>query len=75
MMKVYGDIYSGNCYKIKLLMALPGIDHEWVAVDIIAGEIHTEEFKAINPNSGIPVLGIDNEAFLCESNAIRNYPA
>jgi glutathione S-transferase len=75
MIKVYGDIYSGNCYKIKLLMALPGIDHEWVAVDIIVGETHTEEFKAINPNSGIPVLGIDNEAFLCESNAIRNYPA
>jgi len=25
MMKVYGDIYSGNCYKIKLLMALLGI--------------------------------------------------
>ena len=41
MIKVYGDIYSGNCYKIKLLMALPGIDHEWVAVDIIVGETHT----------------------------------
>ena len=75
MMKVYGDIYSGNCYKIKLLMALLGIEHEWVAVEIIAGETHAEEFKAINPNSGIPVLEIDNEPFLCESNAIRNYPA
>ena len=75
MMKVYGDIYSCNCYKIKPLMALLGIEHEWVAVEIIAGETHAEEFKAINPNSGIPVLEIDNEAFLCESNAIRNYPA
>ena len=75
MIKVYGDIYSGNCYKIKLLMALLGIERGWVVVDIIAGETHTEEFKEINSNSGIPVLEIDNEAFLCESNAIRNYPA
>ena len=75
MMKVYGDIYSGNCFKIKLLMALLGIEHEWIAVDILAGETHTEEFKQINPNSRIPVLEIDNETFLCESNAILNYLA
>ena len=35
MLKVYGDIYSGNCYKIKLLMALLDIEHEWIAVDIL----------------------------------------
>ena len=35
----------------------------------------TEEFKQINPNSRIPVLEIDNETFLCESNAILNYLA
>ena len=75
MMKVYSDIYSGNCYKIKLLIALLGIEHEWVAVDILASGTHLEEFKQINPNSRIPVLEIDNETFLCESNAILNYLA
>lgn len=75
MIKVYGDIYSGNCYKIKLLMALLGIEHEWIAVDILAGETHTEAFKQKNPNSRIPVLEIDSETFLCESNAILNYLA
>ena len=75
MIKVYGDIYSGNCYKIKLLMALLGIEHEWIAVDILAGETHTEEFKQKNPNNRIPVLEIDSGTFLCESNAILNYLA
>ena len=28
-MKVYGDIQSGNCYKIKLLAGLLDIQHEW----------------------------------------------
>ena len=75
MIKVYGDIYSRNCYKIKLLMALLGIEHEWIAVDILAGETHTEKFKQKNPNNRIPVLEIDSETFLCESNAILNYLA
>ena len=72
MIKVYVEIYSGNCYKIKLLMAMLGIEHEWVAADILAGGTHTEEFKQINPNSRIPMLEIENETFLCESNAILN---
>ncbi|MDQ2110185.1 glutathione S-transferase family protein, partial [Vibrio sp. 2017_1457_15] len=28
-MKVYGDIQSGNCYKVKLLLSFLGIEHEW----------------------------------------------
>lgn len=42
--KVYGDMLSGNCYKIKLLMQFLAIQHEWVHVDILAGETHTEVF-------------------------------
>ncbi len=73
--QVYGDIQSGNCYKIKLLMSLLGIDHEWTHVNILAGETHSESFKALNPNTRIPVLVIDGEQTLCESNAILNYLA
>ena len=43
-MKVYGDIQSGNCYKIKLAMSLLDIDHEWIHVDILANETATAEF-------------------------------
>ena len=37
-MKIYGDIQSGNCYKIKLLCALLDIKHEWVHMDILAAD-------------------------------------
>lgn len=75
MYKVYGDIQSGNCYKIKLLMNLLGVEHEWLHVDILAGETHTAEFKKLNPNTRIPVLVLPDGNTLVESNAILNYLA
>ncbi len=73
MYKVFGDMLSGNCYKIKLLMQFLGIEHEWIHVDILANETHTEEFKRMNPNTRIPVVELDNGKYLWESNAILNY--
>jgi glutathione S-transferase len=74
-MKVYGDIQSGNCYKIKLLAALLEIEHAWVHVDILAGETATPEFLAKNPNGKIPLLELDDGRMLSESNAILDYLA
>jgi glutathione S-transferase len=78
-MRVYGDIRSGNCYKIKLLLAHLGrvqnSDYEWVHIDILAGESRTCEFLARNPNGRIPVLELDDGRCLSESNAILNYLA
>ena len=75
MFRIYGDIQSGNCYKIKLLMSLLELQHEWVPVDILAGETHSEQFTRMNPNQRIPVLDLGNGDTLCESNAILNYLA
>src|SRR2546422_315446 len=35
MLRVYGDLQSGNCYKVKLLLAQLQRPHEWVPVDIL----------------------------------------
>jgi glutathione S-transferase len=75
MYKVYGDILSGNCYKIKLLLKFLDIAHNWVAIDILAGETHTQNFLSINSNGKIPVLEIDGNRYLSESNAILYYLA
>ncbi|PCI76802.1 MAG: glutathione S-transferase [SAR86 cluster bacterium] len=75
MYKVYGDIQSGNCYKIKLLMSYLEIEHEWLHVDILAGETQRDEFKKMNPNARIPVLVLGDGRTLTESNAILNFLA
>lgn len=74
-MKIYGDIQSGNCYKIKLLASLLDVEHEWVDIDILKDETHSKDFLAKNPNAKIPVLELDDGRCISESNAILNYLA
>jgi glutathione S-transferase len=74
-MKVYGDLQSGNCYKIKLAMSLLDITHEWIHVDILAGETQTAKFLSMNPNGKIPTLELLDGRCLSESNAILNFLA
>ena len=74
-MKVLGDIASGNCYKVKLALAQLDIPHQWEHVNILEGETKSESFLRLNPNGKIPVLILDNDQVLSESNAIINYLA
>ena len=74
-MKIYGDYQSGNCYKLKLLCALLALEHQWVAVDILAGDTRDARFISKNPTGKIPLLELDDGRVLSESNAILNYLA
>ena len=74
-MKIYGDVRSGNCYKLKLICALVEQDYEWIHVDIVKGETRTDDFLALNPNGQIPVCVTDDDEVLTESNAILYYLA
>lgn len=74
-MLIYGDIESGNCYKIKLLLSLLGIEHEWVHIDVLAGQTRSTEFLERNPNGKIPLLQLHDGRLIAESNAILNFLA
>jgi glutathione S-transferase len=75
MYRVYGDIQSGNCYKVKLLMHHLDLEHEWIVIDILQGDTKNDAFLSKNANGKIPVLELDNGLFLSESNAILNFLA
>ena len=73
-MKLYNVAYSGNSYKVRLLLSQLGIPYGIIEVDILKGESRTAEFLKINPNGRTPVL--DDDGFvLAESNAILAYLA
>ena len=72
-MKVYGDVWSGNCYKIKLALTQLGKPFDWVPVDIMKGESRTAAFLAKNPNGRVPTVELDDGTCLAESNAILWY--
>ena len=67
---LYGDSRSGNCYKLKMVCAELALGYDWREVDIMAGDTHTPEFLAKNPNGKIPLLQLPDGRCLAESNAI-----
>jgi len=73
MITVYGDIKSGNCYKIALLFSQLDIEHQWKEILVVKGETRTDQFRALNPAGQIPVVLLENGEVLTQSNAILNY--
>ena len=73
--RLYDYAASGNCYKVRLLIAQVGLEVERVPVDIFAGETLTPEFAAINPARTVPVLELPDGRHLPESGAILAYLA
>ena len=70
MYTLYSMQRSGNCYKVRLALAQLRIPYELVEVDILKGETHTPDFLSKNPNGQIPLLEIEPDRYLAESNAI-----
>jgi len=73
-LKLYDYPLSGNCYKIRLMLSMLGLDYEKIPTDILAGDTLSPEFKQINPRAQIPVL-VDGDELLWDSMAILIYLA
>jgi glutathione S-transferase len=74
-MRLYDYAASGNCYKVRLLLALLGREYERVPVDIFAGETLTDAYGALNPVRETPVLELESGAAIAQSSAILWYLA
>ena len=74
-MKIYGDIKSGNCLKVKYTADLLGLTYEWVAVDVTTGGSRTPEYLAKFPQGQVPTVEFDDGRTLAQSNAIIRYLA
>jgi len=73
MITVYGDMKSGNCYKVALLLTQLDIKYDWKPMDVTVGDTQTEKYLALNPAGQIPAVVLDNGEVLTQSNAILNY--
>jgi glutathione S-transferase len=66
---------SGNCYKVRLVLAQLGIDYERIPTNILEGASRTSEFLKLNPNGRVPLLILPDGEPLAESNAMLYYLA
>ena len=69
-MLLYDSRVSGNCYKVRLLFAQLGIEHERREVDVIDRSDRLELLGGLNPALRVPTLVLDDGRSLGESNAI-----
>lgn len=65
---------SGNCYKIRLMLALLGLEYRAVKADIVDGKMMLPEVLQLNPRGQIPIL-VDGDAVIWDSMAILVYLA
>jgi glutathione S-transferase len=74
MLLFYDAPFSGNTWKVRLLLAQLGMKHEVARLDLFKGEARTKEWRARNPFGRVPYIEEDGFA-LAESNAILLYLA
>lgn len=73
-MKLYDLELSGNCYKVRLFLALIGKEYELYPVDFLGGEHKQTPMTGLNPFAEIPILE-DGGLVLRDSQAILVYLA
>ncbi len=73
-MKLYDLELSGNCYKIRLFLAMIGKSYQLVPVDFLDGEHARPPLSDLNPFKEIPILE-DGNLILRDSQAILVYLA
>jgi glutathione S-transferase len=70
---LYDNAISGNCYKVRLLFSLLGIEYERREVSVIDRSNRAELLGDLNPGLRVPTLVLDDGRPLAESDAILVY--
>jgi glutathione S-transferase len=70
---LYDSAISGNCYKVRLLFALLGIEYERREVDVFDRSGRADLLGELNPGLRVPTLVLDDGRPLAESDAILVY--
>jgi glutathione S-transferase len=70
---LYDNAISGNCYKVRLLFSLLGIEYERREVSVIDRSNRAEVLGDLNPGLRVPTLVLDDGRPLAESDAILIY--
>src|ERR1700686_4052317 len=72
-MKLYRFWGSLATYRVRVALALKGVEAEQQYINLLQGAQHGDDYKAINPQSVVPALMIDDGPPLFQSLAILEY--
>jgi maleylacetoacetate isomerase len=70
---LYGFWRSMAAYRVRVALALKGLQAHEIAIDLDAGEQFAPDFLAVNPEGAVPALIEPGEAPITQSMAILEY--
>jgi len=71
-MQLYGFFRSSAAYRVRIALALKGLEFDLVSVHLGKGQQYGEQFSAVSPQNLVPVLEDDGQR-LFQSLAIMEY--
>jgi maleylacetoacetate isomerase len=72
MLKLYGYFRSSASYRVRIALAMKGLDYEQASIHLAKGRQYSPEFSEVSPQNLVPVLEHDGRR-LYQSLAIINY--
>jgi len=72
-MKLYSFWRSLAAYRVRIALKLKGQEFDTITTDLLSGDQFSQEFMALNPQSMVPALVLDDDNILTQSMAILEY--
>ncbi|GAA3538073.1 maleylacetoacetate isomerase [Zobellella aerophila] len=72
-MQLYSFFNSSTSYRVRIALALKGLDYTYQGINIRVGEQRSADYQALNPSQGVPLLVADNGTAISQSLAIIAY--
>ncbi|KAG7640276.1 Glutathione S-transferase C-terminal domain superfamily [Arabidopsis suecica] len=71
-LKLYSYWRSSCAHRVRIALALKGLDYEYIPVNLLKGDQFDSDFKKINPMGTVPAL-VDGDVVINDSFAIIMY--
>jgi maleylacetoacetate isomerase/maleylpyruvate isomerase len=72
-MKLYNYFRSSASFRVRIALALKGLDYDYVPVHLVKGEHKQEKYAAVSASGLVPALELDDGQLLSQSMAIIEY--
>lgn len=72
-MELYTYYRSTSSYRVRIALALKGLDYQALPVNLLKGEQRGDAFLAVSPQGRVPALRTDGGTLLMQSPAIIEY--
>ncbi len=72
MLELYSFFNSSTSYRVRIALALKGLDYQHKGVNIRQGDEYQAEYVELNPSKSVPVL-VDGDLKITQSMAIMQY--